>query len=103
MRRWIVIGLAVACLVAGTNGGASAANRWPRSRVAAAASPMTPEVWVLHANGAVSPLYRSHFHGDARLESLARPMKGIASSPTGKGYWLVAADGGVFSYGDARF
>jgi len=23
--------------------------------------------------------------------------------PTGKGYWLVAADGGIFSFGDARF
>jgi hypothetical protein len=30
-------------------------------------------------------------------------MVGIASSPSGDGYWLVAADGGVFSYGDALF
>lgn len=28
---------------------------------------------------------------------------GIASTPTGKGYWLVQADGGVFSHGDAVF
>jgi len=28
---------------------------------------------------------------------------GLASSPDGKGYWLVASDGGIFSYGDARF
>ncbi len=28
---------------------------------------------------------------------------GIASTPDGKGYWLVAADGGVFSFGDAKF
>jgi hypothetical protein len=28
---------------------------------------------------------------------------GIAGSQDGKGYWLVAADGGVFSFGDARF
>jgi hypothetical protein len=28
---------------------------------------------------------------------------GIARTLQGKGYWLVAADGGVFSYGDARF
>jgi hypothetical protein len=27
----------------------------------------------------------------------------MASTPDGKGYWLVAADGGVFSYGDAVF
>jgi hypothetical protein len=27
----------------------------------------------------------------------------MATTPTGKGYWLVASDGGVFSYGDAVF
>ncbi len=28
---------------------------------------------------------------------------GIAGTPHGGGYWLVASDGGVFSYGDAQF
>jgi hypothetical protein len=27
----------------------------------------------------------------------------MASTPDGGGYWLVAADGGVFSFGDAGF
>jgi ribosomal protein L24E len=27
----------------------------------------------------------------------------MASTPTGAGYWLVASDGGVFAFGDARF
>ena len=27
----------------------------------------------------------------------------MASTPDGKGYWLVAADGGTFSLGDAAF
>ena len=27
----------------------------------------------------------------------------MAATPTGKGYWFVAADGGVFSFGDAHF
>ena len=27
----------------------------------------------------------------------------MASTPTGAGYWLVAADGGIFAFGDARF
>lgn len=31
------------------------------------------------------------------------PIVGIASTPSGKGYWLVAADGGVFGFGDADF
>ena len=27
----------------------------------------------------------------------------MAASPTGNGYWLVATDGGIFNYGDAKF
>jgi hypothetical protein len=27
----------------------------------------------------------------------------MAPTPDGRGYWLVASDGGIFSYGDARF
>ena len=33
----------------------------------------------------------------------AAPVVGIAATPDGGGYWLVAADGGVFAFGDARF
>jgi len=28
---------------------------------------------------------------------------GMAATPDGRGYWLVASDGGIFSYGDAPF
>jgi hypothetical protein len=31
------------------------------------------------------------------------PVVGIAATPTGRGYWLTAADGGVFAFGDAPF
>jgi hypothetical protein len=31
------------------------------------------------------------------------PVVGMAATPDGGGYWLVAADGGVFTYGNARF
>ena len=31
------------------------------------------------------------------------PVVGIAATPDGQGYWEVASDGGVFSFGDARF
>jgi hypothetical protein len=37
-----------------------------------------------------------------RPNSIA-PIVGIAATPTGKGYWLVAADGGVFAFGDATY
>jgi Protein of unknown function (DUF4232) len=32
-----------------------------------------------------------------------QPIVGMASTPDGHGYWLVAADGGVFTFGDAGF
>ncbi len=41
--------------------------------------------------------------GDLTGQSLSRPIVGMASSPSGSGYWLVASDGGIFAYGDARF
>ncbi len=31
------------------------------------------------------------------------PIVGMAATPDGAGYWLVGRDGGIFSYGDARF
>ncbi len=36
-------------------------------------------------------------------QALAQPIVGMASTPDGKGYWLVAADGGIFTFGDAAF
>jgi hypothetical protein len=34
---------------------------------------------------------------------LNKPIVGMAVTPSGKGYWLVASDGGIFAYGDAQF
>jgi len=39
----------------------------------------------------------------ASLPGLNAPIVGIAATPDGHGYWLVAADGGVFTFGDAAF
>ena len=36
-------------------------------------------------------------------QPLAKPIVGMASTPDGKGYWLVASDGGIFTFGDATF
>ena len=35
--------------------------------------------------------------------ALNAPIVGMAASPTGHGYRLVASDGGVFAFGDAAF
>ena len=32
---------------------------------------------------------------------LNEPIVGMAATPDGHGYWLVASDGGIFSYSDA--
>jgi hypothetical protein len=34
---------------------------------------------------------------------LAAPIVALASTPSGHGYWLLGADGGIFTYGDAGF
>jgi hypothetical protein len=34
---------------------------------------------------------------------LNQPIVGMAATPDGKGYWLVASDGGIFTFGDAGF
>ncbi|HXA29582.1 MAG TPA: CHAP domain-containing protein [Candidatus Angelobacter sp.] len=44
----------------------------------------------------------SNFGGPVSL-ALASPLVGAAGTPTGKGYWMVGSDGGIFSYGDAQF
>jgi ribosomal protein L24E len=36
-------------------------------------------------------------------QPLNKPIVGMAPTASGLGYWLVAADGGVFCFGDAPF
>lgn len=40
---------------------------------------------------------------DPNRQNVNAPIVGMAATPTGKGYWLVAADGGVFAFGDAVY
>jgi len=41
--------------------------------------------------------------GSSFLAEPNEDVVGIASTPSGRGYWLAGADGGVFAYGDARY
>jgi hypothetical protein len=43
------------------------------------------------------------YFGSEASEHLAKPIVGITSTEAGNGYWEVGADGGVFSFGAARF
>ncbi|HEC10091.1 MAG TPA: M23 family metallopeptidase [Acidimicrobiales bacterium] len=42
-------------------------------------------------------------YGDLSGQDLAGDIVGMAPTPSGNGYWLVASDGGVFAFGDAGF
>ena len=67
---------------------------------------------VCRPNGAVYA-YDCQYHGSAGQVDPAKPaggpnaftpaapIVGIASTPTGNGYWMLGADGGVFAFGDA--
>jgi hypothetical protein len=48
-------------------------------------------------------LRRRRFHGSTGGIHLNQPIVGMAATPDGHGYWLVASDGGIFAFGDATF
>lgn len=70
--------------------------------VARSATVTRPGYWVAHQDGGVTPV-DAPVYGDLRGVALNRAIVGTAGTPDGRGYWLVAADGGIFSFGDAAF
>jgi hypothetical protein len=85
----------------------------PPNAVGMASSPDGEGYWIAYSNGAVN------LHGDAfdvtntlDTTQLNAPITHIVAGPdgpngsspaSGNGYWLVAADGGIFNYGTAPF
>lgn len=65
------------------------------------------KMWVVYDNGAVRGLATDGAaplnHGDLAHLQLAGPIIDAVIAPDGLGYWLVGTDGGVFSFGSARF
>jgi hypothetical protein len=71
--------------------------------------------WLVASDGGVFSYGDASFWGSTGSLKLNKPIVGIAAtpyvpgaggapaSPAGLGYWLVASDGGIFSYGDATF
>jgi hypothetical protein len=60
--------------------------------------------WVAGAQVSAADGFGDAFAAPATLPISDRPVVGIAAEPpTGLGYWTVAADGGVFTFGDAPF
>src|ERR671928_51123 len=54
-----------------------------------------------HGLAAGSAFGAAQYFGSANTLKLSKPIVGMASTPSGHGYWLIAGDGGVFAYGDA--
>ena len=71
-------------------------SAWPRPRPATATGWSPPTA---ASSASVTPPST----GRPGPSALNRPIVGMASTPSGHGYWLVASDGGIFSFGDAAF
>ena len=94
--------------------GASSPSATPASTAPPGGSASTSPSWAWPPRPTEAVLAggqgRGHLHlrrcrfdgstGDLRLDA---PIVGMAATPDGGGYWLVAADGGVFTFGDAPF
>ena len=75
----------------------SAQEGVPPEEEAGARSTDEPQANTVTAYGDATDL------GPAHSLDLAAPFAAMASSPTGRGYWVAAPDGGVFTFGDAMF
>jgi hypothetical protein len=86
--------------------------------IAIASTPDGGGYWLVASDGGVFSFGDAGFFGSVPGalkpgEHLSAPIVGVAASPgsidpdsgrfSGDGYWLVASDGGVFSFGDAGF
>ncbi len=72
----------------------------PQLNALAPASP-SPQAGLraVSTDGNVYTYGDAQFYGSAGGLPLAKPIVGMAATPDGGGYWLVASDGGVFTYG----
>ena len=82
--------------------GVSVAGLAVASHVAAASVPQPVSAAAFNDAGVLA-YGDAPFHGSPTNTWLNAPVVAMAATPTGKGYWLVAADGGVFAYGDAGY
>jgi hypothetical protein len=80
-----------------------------RYAVDAVGVPGATGFWTVDRTGRVGTEGAATLHGDLTATypqtaaDLNAPIVGMAATPTGGGYWLVAADGGIFSFGNAAF
>ena len=98
-----VVGLVVALIVIMTSYQPLAAlgSGSPSSVAAVAFSPLGGG-WETSSSGKVTPFGNAISYGSLAVQP-SMPVVGMTSTADGRGYWLVASDGGIFSFGDAGF
>ena len=57
----------------------------------------------LESGGDVFVFGDAALHGSLADTPVQAQIVAMAPTPSGKGYWLAAADGGIFTFGDAKF
>ncbi len=55
------------------------------------------------SDGGIFTFGTSGFFGSMGGRQLNEPVVGMATTPSGDGYWEAASDGGIFTFGDAGF
>ena len=63
----------------------------------------TGGIVVARPDGAVDTFDGARFYGSMSGKAMNAPVVGIGSTPSGNGYWLIGADGGIFTFGDAPY
>lgn len=67
-------------------------------------SQQQPGYWLVKpSDGGVFSYEGAPFYGSLAGKALQAPIVAASSTPSGNGYWLLGADGGVFCFGDAQF
>jgi hypothetical protein len=86
------LGVALSALALVVAGGAmlSSASGSP----SAASDPLANAVRPIQGAPALGPSTGMRLNGN---------LVGVAATPSGRGYWVAASDGGVFAFGDAQF
>jgi hypothetical protein len=92
--------------------GSTGDSKLNRPAVAMAAAPGGSGYWFAASDGGIFAFGDAAYYGSIPSGTLRtpggdlklnQPIVGMASTATGKGYWLVARDGGIFAFGDASY
>ncbi len=83
--------------------GAIAVGSGPGADASSALIAPSSGIRLAAADGGVFDLGGASYDGSVARQPLNAPIVGMASDPTGTGYWLVASDGGVFAFGGAHY